>query len=105
MSLLRAGAGGWAYFLVPHEGSLRAYSKGFDFVEVNSTYYLFENLRTLLTWKRIVPTGFEFSVRCNRKLVDQDCAYKPVDNEKREMFLNSVGRICTLLEARVLTII
>lgn len=105
MSLLRVGAGGWAYFLVPHEGSLRAYSKGFDFVEVNSTYYVFENLRTVLSWKRIVPTGFEFSVRCNRKLVDQYCANKPVDNEKREMFLNSVERTCKLLEASVLTIL
>lgn len=105
MSLLRIGAGGWAYFLVPHEGSLRAYSKGFDFVEVNSTYYVFENLRTLLSWKRIVPTGFEFSVRCNRKLVDQYCADKPVDNEKREMFLASVERTCKLLEASVLTVL
>jgi uncharacterized protein YecE (DUF72 family) len=105
MSLLRVGAGGWAYFLVPHEGSLRAYSKGFDFVEVNSTYYVFENLRTLLSWKRIVPTGFEFSVRCNRKLVDQYCGDKPVDNEKRELFLGSVERTCKLLEASVLTVL
>jgi uncharacterized protein YecE (DUF72 family) len=105
MSLLRVGAGGWAYFLVPHEGNLRAYSKSFDFVEVNSTYYVFENLRTLLSWKRIIPTGFEFSVRCNRKLVDQYCGDKPVDNEKREMFLESVERTCRLLEASVLTVL
>ncbi len=105
MSLLRVGAGGWAYFLVPNEGSLRAYSKGFDFVEVNTSYYVFENLRTLQSWKRIVPTGFEFSVRCNRKLVDQYCADKPVDNEKREMFLASVERTCKMLGANVLTIL
>ena len=105
MSLLRVGAGGWAYFLVPNEGSLRAYSKGFDFVEVNTSYYVFENLRTLQSWKRIVPTGFEFSVRCNRKLVDQYCADKPVDNEKREMFLASVERTCKILGASVLTIL
>src|SRR6266849_1124472 len=105
MSLLRVGAGGWAYFLVPNEGSLRAYSKGFDFVEVNTSYYVFENLRTLQSWKRIVPTGFEFSVRCNRKLVDQYCAGKPVDDEKREMFLASVERTCKILGASVLTIL
>ncbi len=105
MSLLRVGAGGWAYFLVPHEGSLRAYSRGFDFVEVNTTYYVFENLRTLLRWKRIVPSGFEFSVRCNRKLIDQYCGNKPVDDEKREMFLASVERTCKLLSASVLTIL
>jgi len=105
MSLLRVGAGGWAYFLIPHEGSLRAYSKGFDFVEVNNTYYIFENLRTLLGWKRIVPTGFEFSVRCNRKLVDQYCGNKLVNDEKREMFLESVERTCKILEATVLTVL
>jgi uncharacterized protein YecE (DUF72 family) len=105
MSLLRVGAGGWAYFLVPDEGSLRAYSRGFDFVEVNTTYYVFQNLRTLTGWKRIAPSGFEFSVRCNRKLVDQYCADKPVDNEKREMFLASVERTCKILGANVLTIL
>jgi uncharacterized protein YecE (DUF72 family) len=105
MSLLRVGAGGWAYFLVPDEGSLRAYSRGFDFVEVNTTYYVFQNLRTLLSWKRIVPSGFEFSVRCNRKLVDQYCTDKPVDNEKMEMFLASVERTCKILGAPVLTIL
>jgi len=105
MGLLRVGAGGWAYFLIPHEGSLRAYSKGFDFVEVNNTYYVFENLRTLLGWKRIVPTSFEFSVRCNRKLVDHYCGNKLVDDEKREMFLESVQRTCKILEATVLTVL
>jgi len=105
MSLLRVGAGGWAYFLIPDEGSLRAYSKGFDFVEVNSTFYVFQNLRTLLAWKRIVPAGFEFSVRCNRKLVSQYCGDKLVNDEKREMFLESVERTCKILEASVLTVL
>jgi hypothetical protein len=31
------GAGGWAYFQVPGVNSLAAYSKVFNFVEVNST--------------------------------------------------------------------
>ena len=105
MSLLRVGAGGWAYFLIPDEGCLRAYSKGFDFVEVNSTFYVFQNLRTLLAWKRIVPAGFEFSVRCNRKLVSQYCGDKLVNDERREMFLESVERTCKILEASVLTVL
>src|SRR5467141_3606337 len=105
MSLLRVGSGGWAYFLIPDEGSLRAYSKGFDFVEVNSTFYVFQNLRTLLAWKRIVPAGFEFSVRCNRKLVSQYCGDKLVNDERREMFLESVERTCKILEASVLTVL
>ncbi|KAB2945238.1 MAG: DUF72 domain-containing protein [Candidatus Methanoperedens sp.] len=39
MSMLHIGAGGWAYFKVPGLDSLEAYSKAFDFVEVNSTFY------------------------------------------------------------------
>ena len=37
--MLHIGAGGWAYFQVPGSDSLTAYSKAFDFVEVNSTFY------------------------------------------------------------------
>src|SRR5207245_7438247 len=66
---------------------------------------VFENLRTLVGWKRIVPTGFELSVRCNRKVVDQYCRNKLVNDEKREMFLESVQRTCKILEATVLTVL
>jgi len=32
------GAGGWAYFQVPSMHPLVAYSRAFDFVEVNTTF-------------------------------------------------------------------
>src|SRR5437879_12888431 len=99
MSLLRVGAGGWAYFLIPDEGSLRAYWKGSDFVEVNSTFYVFQNLRTLLAWKRIVPAGFEFAVRCKRQLVSQYAADMLVNDGTRQMLLSSVERLRMLLQA------
>jgi len=60
------GTGGWAYFRVPGLRPLVAYSRLFDFVEVNSTFYQIPNLKTVESWKRQVPPGFEFSVRCNR---------------------------------------
>jgi uncharacterized protein YecE (DUF72 family) len=31
------GTGGWAYFKVPGESSLKAYSEVFNFIEVNYT--------------------------------------------------------------------
>jgi len=60
------GTGGWAYFQVPGLPSLVAYSRVFDFVEVNSTFYEIPNLKTVESWRRQVPQNFEFSVRCNR---------------------------------------
>ena len=66
MSELLIGAGGWAYFQVPGLNSLEAYSKAFDFVEVNSTFYEIPSLQLVKSWRRRVPPPFEFSVRCHR---------------------------------------
>ncbi len=65
---LRVGAGGWAYFRVPGQDSLKAYSSVYDFVEVNSTYYEYPDLRRVSAWRKRVPEGFMFSVRCHRDL-------------------------------------
>ena len=59
------GTGGWAYLQVPGLRPLVAYSRLFDFVEVNSTFYQIPNLKTVESWRRQVPPDFEFSVRCN----------------------------------------
>ncbi len=60
------GTGGWAYFRVPGLRPLVAYSRLFDFVEVNSTFYQIPDLKTVESWRRQVPPNFEFSLRCNR---------------------------------------
>ncbi len=67
MNLL-VGAGGWAYFGVPGSSSLAAYASAFKFVEVNSTYYDYPDLRTVYSWRKRVPQEFEFSVRCYRDI-------------------------------------
>ena len=69
MAKLRVGAGGWAYFQVPGETSLKAYSSVFDFVEVNSTYYEYPSLRRVSEWRKNVPNEFAFAVRCHREIV------------------------------------
>jgi uncharacterized protein YecE (DUF72 family) len=62
------GAGGWAYFQVEGLDSLEAYSRVFNYVEVNSTFYDYPELDWVKNWKKRVPSDFQFSVRCYRDL-------------------------------------
>jgi uncharacterized protein YecE (DUF72 family) len=93
------GTGGWAYFRVPGLRPLVAYSKAFNFVEVNSTFYEIPSLKTVEKWRRVVPSDFEFSVRCNKQVTH---TYK-FRRAKRafEVFNRMVG-ICKTLNAEVL---
>lgn len=70
---IRIGTGGWAYFTVPEMemDSLSAYSKAFDYVEVNSTFYDIPSAELVNSWRKRVPDGFEFSVRCHRSITHQ----------------------------------
>jgi len=62
------GAGGWAYFHVPGEDALTAYTRAFNFVEINSTFYEYPDMRTVRSWRRKAPRDFEFAVRCHRDI-------------------------------------
>ncbi len=68
MSEYRIGAGGWGYFKIPGSDPLIAYSKAFDFVEINSTFYNIPQLTTVDSWAKRVPETFIFSVKCHREL-------------------------------------
>jgi len=50
------GTGGWAYFNVPNTHPLVAYSKAFNFVEVNSTFYEIPKMDRMQSWRKTVPT-------------------------------------------------
>jgi uncharacterized protein YecE (DUF72 family) len=78
------GTGGWAYFNVPNRPALKAYSELFNFVEVNSTFYRLPAVRTVEKWRRAVPKGFTFSVRCHQNLTHK-IGLSPVD-EAYELF-------------------
>ena len=93
------GTGGWAYFRVPGLPSLVAYSRIFDFVEVNSTFYQIPNLKAVELWRRRVPENFEFSVRCNR-VVTHKYQFQPRD-EMYDSFDNMIA-ICKILRAAIL---
>lgn len=98
---IRIGAGGWAYFQIQGMDNLSAYSKAFDFVEVNSTFYEIPNHRTVRSWRRRVPKDFEFSVRCHRT-VSHQYLLEPVA-ENIESF-DKMIEICQLLGSRYLHI-
>jgi len=93
------GAGGWAYFQVQGQHPLEAYSKAFDFVEVNSTFYEIPSLKLVESWRRLVPPDFEFAVRCNKALTHQ-CKFQPTP-EAYEV-LKTMTNICRILEADIL---
>ncbi|HEY0257874.1 MAG TPA: DUF72 domain-containing protein, partial [Candidatus Methylacidiphilales bacterium] len=80
MSELRIGISGWSY---PHwkghfyprelknEDRLAFYSKRFDTVEINSTFYGLPKPSVLNRWKESVPSGFLFAVKGNRLFTHQ----------------------------------
>ena len=93
------GAGGWAYFQVPGMHPLVAYSRAFDFVEVNSTFYKIPSRKTVESWRRMVPPGFEFTVRCNRKATHK-CRFES-NPDTHDVFKRMVG-ICKTLKTEIM---
>jgi uncharacterized protein YecE (DUF72 family) len=93
------GTGGWTYFRAPGVHPLIAYSKAFNFVEVNSTFYEIPVLKLVESWRKLVPRKFEFAVRCNRVLTHQYRFQR--FSEAFEVFKRMIT-ICKILRARVL---
>jgi uncharacterized protein YecE (DUF72 family) len=102
MGQTRIGAGGWDYFNIPNGDRLKAYSSAYDFVEVNSTYYRLPNPSTVASWRRRVPPGFEFSVRCQKDLAE---LHRLELNPKSARISDSMEKTCRHLKAAVLTIL
>jgi uncharacterized protein YecE (DUF72 family) len=95
----RIGTGGWAYFQVPGTDSLSAYSKAFNFVEVNSTFYETPPLSMVAAWRERVPASFEFAVRLHRDL-SHNYGLEPV-KESHKVLSRDV-EICRKLGASIL---
>ena len=93
------GTGGWAYFQVPGLSSLVAYSRVFDFVEVNSTFYQIPPLKEVEKWRKLVPRNFKFSVRAHRSITHQH-KLQPVQ-EIYEV-LDRMKQVCSVLNADIL---
>jgi uncharacterized protein YecE (DUF72 family) len=93
------GTGGWAYFRVPGLGSLTAYSRIFNFVEVNSTFYQIPLLKEVEKWRRHVPPDFKFSVRAHQSITH---LYKLQPVEETFEAFERMNQICSTLDAEVM---
>ena len=96
------GAGGWAYFQIPGVSSLEAYSRAFDFVELNSSYYRLPDASTATHWRRKVREDFQFSVRCPRILSDH---YGLELFSRPRTILKQIAELCQTLDAPVMTVL
>lgn len=99
MKEYRIGTGGWAYFRIPRVNPLMAYSRVFDFVEVNSTFYQFPSLKEVERWRKLVSPDFKFSVRAHQ-IITHRFKLKPVE-QVFEAF-DKMKRICHRLNADIL---
>lgn len=95
------GTGGWAYFRVSNQSQLRTYSRLFDFVEVNHTFYMYPNVRTVEKWRRVVPANFIFAVRCHRDLTHR-IGLRPVDDAYT--VLSQMRTYCDILQSPFLVL-
>jgi len=95
------GAGGWAYFHVPHEDSLSAYAKAFNFVEVNSTFYEYPELHMVRSWRKRTPADFEFTVRCHQDVTHR---HRLEASNANVACLERMVDICSCLDASIIHI-
>ncbi len=96
MSDYLVGTGGWAYFNVPGKNALEAYSKIFNFVEVNYTFYEYPDPRVVEKWRRTVPSDFSFAVRCHQDLTHR-IELKPID--EAYAVLAKMTKYCEILRS------
>lgn len=93
------GTGGWAYFHVPGLHPLVAYSRAFNFVEVNSTFYQLPTMKNVEKWRKLVPSDFEFAVRANRAITHK---HKLQPTPEAVETFGEMQRICNVLNADIL---
>lgn len=93
------GTGGWAYFQVPGIHPLIAYSKAFNFVEINSTFYQMPPQKEVETWRRLVPPNFQFTVRANKAITHE---HKLQPTQDVFGIFEKMKQICTVLNAPIL---
>jgi uncharacterized protein YecE (DUF72 family) len=93
------GTGGWAYFQVPGLKPLVAYSRVFNFVEVNSTFYQMPPLKEVENWRKLVPSDFKFAVRAHQSMTYK---YKLQPIEGTFETFKRMKQICSILNAEIL---
>lgn len=98
------GTGGWYDYKKDSLSPglrLKAYSKKFNFVEVNSTFYKIIHPKTVERWSRLVPEDFQFSVKCYQALTHK-IGIRPVEDAFNTM--NTMMHYCRILKAKILVL-
>jgi uncharacterized protein YecE (DUF72 family) len=93
------GTGGWAYFQIPGMNPLVAYSRAFNFVEVNTTFYEIPKMKEVEKWRKLVPNDFQFSVRAHRNITHK---HKLAPNPESLETFEKMKQICSTLKADIL---
>jgi uncharacterized protein YecE (DUF72 family) len=93
------GTGGWAYYRIPGLPPLVAYSRAFNFVEVNTTFYQIPPLSEAEKWRKLVPPDFHFAVRAHRVITH---TYKFQPTKQALDAFDKMGKICIALNAEIL---
>lgn len=93
------GAGGWAYFQIPGLHPLAAYSRAFNFVEVNSTFYQMPTMKEVENWRKLVPPDFQFAVRAHRAITHENRLQPSAETLEA---LVKMKEICHVLNAGIL---
>ena len=94
------GCGGWHYFNAPGD-KLHNYSRLYNFVEVNSTFYGLPRISTVKKWRAKVPQNFSFAVKANRRITHDH----PFDKtEKNIRIMNHLLETCKILRSSYLVI-
>jgi uncharacterized protein YecE (DUF72 family) len=95
------GTGGWSYFKIGDLSSLEAYSRVFDFVEVNVTFYQYPSIKMVRAWRRKVSNDFTFSVRCHQDLTHK-YGLRPIDEAYNVFY--QMATYCRELESPYLVL-
>ena len=69
------------------------------FIIKNSTFYEIPKIERVKSWRKIVPTDFEFSVRCNKKLT-HELKFESIPESFK--LLDKMIEICDNLNAEIL---
>ena len=92
------GAMGWSYKqwhgkLYPQELKLseylQEYSKHFNSVELNNTFYRIPSIKTVENWRKQTPLGFTFAAKFPRSISHSRTI--GMDDEKLGVFLRNIG--------------
>ena len=94
------GCGGWQYFNAPGDKLLN-YSRLYNFVEVNSTFYGLPKISTVKKWRAKVPYHFSFAVKANRRITHD---YPFEITERNIQIMNHLVKINEILRTSYLVI-